>query len=114
LQCKYKPIKTYNLERIFSNCKFLQYCKDSAETLSENMWFSMISLLAQLKDSEILIHELSAPHPKYSVKETEYKIKRAKLFGKPQSCSYISKQYPFVCKECRYSREKGENNDGQK
>ena len=65
------------------------------------MWFSMISILAQLDGCESLIHELSAPYPKYSFKETEYKISRAKNFGKPQSCNYISKQYPEICKGCK-------------
>lgn len=98
---KYNPIKNYDLEQIFNRCKFLQYCKINAVNLKEYMWFSMISILAQLDGCESLIHELSAPYPKYSFKETEYKISRAKNFGKPQSCNYISKQYPEICKGCK-------------
>lgn len=97
---EYKPIENLNLEKIFNGCKFLQYCRDNAINLSELCWFSMISVLAQLKGCEFLIHELSAPYPNYSFKETEYKINRAKDFGKAQSCRYISSQFPEICEDC--------------
>lgn len=97
---KPEPIKNCNLSTVFKRCKFLQHCRDEAYQLSEREWFTMISLLAPVEGSEKLIHELSAPYPKYSFKETEYKIKRARLFGKPQSCRYISGQNPYICKGC--------------
>ena len=101
-----KLIKDCNLSAVFNRCKFLQYCRDEAYRLSESEWFSMISLLAPVEGSEQLIHELSAPYPKYSFKETEYKIKRARLFGKPQSCRYISGQHPNICKGCFSDKNK--------
>lgn len=60
----------------------------------------MISLLAPVIGSEKIIHELSSSYPKYSFKETELKIQRAKRFGKPQSCRYISTNFPEICGNC--------------
>jgi hypothetical protein len=103
---KPKLIKNCDLDTVFNRCKFLQYCRTESAKLSELAWFSMISLLAPVEGSEQLIHELSAPYPTYSFEETDYKIKRARLFGKPQSCRYISSQYPNICKGCCSNRNK--------
>ena len=108
---KTESIKNCNLDYVFTRCKFLQHCRDEAYQLSESKWFTMISLLAPVEGSEQLIHKLSAPYPKYSFKETEYKIKRAKLFGRPQSCRYISGQYPDICKGCCSDKNRGDYND---
>lgn len=89
-----------DIDKMFNNCAFLHYCKENADCLSEPEWFSMISILAQIEDSDELIHELSEPYPKYSFEETQKKIEYARAFGHPQSCAYLSANYPNICKNC--------------
>lgn len=97
------PKRTYsevNIEKIFQNCAFLRHCKDNAEELSYNEWFSMITILAQIDDSDDLIHELSEPYLKYSYSETQKVINEAKKFGRPHTCKYISSSFQDVCTGC--------------
>lgn len=103
------PHKTYsdiNIEKMFNNCEFLRYCRDNADTLSEPEWFSMVSILAQIEDSDELIHKLSEPYPKYNYAETQKKIDNARKFGHSQSCKYISDNYSDICKECTKNQGK--------
>lgn len=97
-----KLLKKINIDKMFEKCQFLQYCKDKkqAEVLEEPMWHSMITVLAQIEGSDLLIHEFSMPYPKYSFHETQAKIEYARDFGYSQTCKYISESYPNVCKGC--------------
>ena len=97
-----KTYKNIDIERIFNNCAFMRDCKDNAEILSEPQWHSMISVLAQIENSDELIHSLSEPYPQYSYEETQKKIDNARAFGRPQSCKYISANYPEICGNCSY------------
>lgn len=98
----------YNFQHIIDNCKFLQFCRDNAQYLDEPLWFSMISILSHINDGERIIHELSKPYPNYTYQETQHKINRARKYGKPQTCKYISENYPLICKGCVSSHKKGE------
>ena len=60
-----KVCTNINIERMFNNCAFLRFCRDNAEDLPEPMWHSMITVLAQIKDSDELIHRLSEPYYGY-------------------------------------------------
>ena len=95
-----KVYANINIERMFNNCAFLRFCRDNAEDLPEPMWHSMITVLAQIKDSDELIHRLSEPYYGYSYDETQKKIDYARQFGHSQSCKYLSANYPEVCKDC--------------
>ena len=108
-ECKPSIIQYCDLKKVFDNCRFLQYCVQESYSLSEPQWFSMISILAPLKGGEQIIHKLSAPYPNYSFKETELKIRRAKKFGKPQSCRYISANFSEICGDCQSSNKKRRN-----
>ena len=103
-----KTYKNLDVERIFNNCAFLQHCRDNADTLSEPEWFSMISILAQIENSDELIHSLSEPYPKYSYEETQRKIDNARKFGHPQSCKHISENYPDICENCNFVKKEKE------
>lgn len=97
-----KIYKNIDVERIFNNCAFMRDCRDNAEILSEPQWHSMISILAQIENSDELIHSLSEPYPQYSYEETQKKIDNARVFGHSQSCKYISANYPEICANCSY------------
>lgn len=103
------PHKTYNdinIEKMFNKCEFLRYCRDNAEKLSEPEWFSMISILAQIEDSDELIHKLSEPYHKYNYAETQKKIENARKFGHSQSCKYLSENHSDICKNCISTQSK--------
>ena len=95
-----KVCTNINIERMFNNCAFLRFCRDNAEDLPEPIWHSMITVLAQIKDSDELIHRLSEPYYGYSYDETQKKIDYARQFGHSQSCKYLSANYPEVCQDC--------------
>lgn len=95
-----KVYKNLNIEQMFNNCAFLRYCRDNADCLSEPEWHSMITVLSQIDDSDELIHKLSEPYPRYSYDETQKKINYARKFGHPQTCAYLSENYPEICKNC--------------
>ena len=95
-----KLLKNINIEKMFDSCKYLQYCRDNADSLEEPMWHSMITILAQIDGADDLIHKLSSPYPKYNYAETQAKIDYARDFGYSQTCKYISENYPNACKGC--------------
>lgn len=98
---EHKIYKNINIEQMFNNCAFLRYCRDNADCLSEPEWHSMITVLAQIKDSDELIHKLSEPYPQYRYEETQEKIDYARQFGHPQSCDYLSQNFSEICKDCQ-------------
>lgn len=98
-----KIYKNIDIEKMFNNCAFLRHCRDNAEILSEPEWHTMITVLAQIKNSDELIHTLSAPYPKYNYAETQVKIYNARRFGRSQSCKYISETYSDICQNCNYA-----------
>lgn len=84
-------------EELFKHCKFIQYCKDNATSLSYQEWLAMISNVVRCSDGEKAVHELSKPYPKYSPKETDSKIIEClnKMHG-PMSCKYIGTYTAFT------------------
>ncbi len=107
-----KVYKNIDIEKMFNNCAFLRYCRDNADCLAEPEWHSMITVLAQIEDSDELIHELSEPYPKYSYAETQKKIENARAFGHSQSCAYLSANYQHICKDCaKLNNEREAYND---
>ena len=107
-----KVYQNIDIEKMFNNCAFLRYCRDNADCLMEPEWHSMITVLAQIEDSDELIHELSEPYPKYSYAETQKKIENARIFGHSQSCAYLSANYQHICKDCaKLNNEREAYND---
>lgn len=92
--------KNINIEKMFKNCRFLADCKDNADCIGYLQWHSMITVLAQIENSDELIHSLSEPHPNYSFEETQKKIDLARQFGKPHTCKYISREFSEICQNC--------------
>ena len=92
------------IEKLLANCSFIQYCRDTAITLSEPWWWSMVHILAVFDEpGRKKIHDLSQPYPKYTEKETEQKIKEAlKAAGKeigPHTCLFIEQDLGYDCPE---------------
>ncbi len=82
-------------------CLFLQYCKRNAKTLSEPLWYAMITNLSVFEGGEATIHKLSKPYPRYSCEQTQAKIDHFHKSGtKPMTCKRIAEQ-GFICPKMR-------------
>ncbi|GHU90024.1 hypothetical protein FACS1894202_09160 [Clostridia bacterium] len=85
------------IQQVDKRCDFLQHCKHNAATLSESLWYAMISNLAVFDGGDRTIHQLSKPYLKYDYAETQNKIAHFLDSGtKPMTCSKIS-ECGFKC-----------------
>jgi hypothetical protein len=92
-----------DLDVVLRECAFIRHCRDDAENLPYNEWRAMISNVVRCKDGETLVHDLSSPHPRYSVHKTDMQIRAALRFPKPVTCFYIQKEVnDRYCPECRH------------
>ncbi|HEY3401155.1 MAG TPA: hypothetical protein VGK03_11050 [Geothrix sp.] len=84
-------------------CLFLTYAKTDAASLSEPLWWAMVSVLAHAGDGAALIHSLSEPYPGYSREETDNKIQNALAADGPMTCAKISELTGAeFCRGCPY------------
>lgn len=88
------------LKHVLDSCEFIAYCRDNAATLSEPLWYAMISNLCRFEGGYDAIHELSAPYPEYSEQETDRKIKHAFKASGPISCRKIRTDGYQCLREC--------------
>ena len=80
-------------------CKFIKWCKENPETLSEPLWYALISNLVSVRPGGYsLCHEFSGEHKNYTPEETDYKIHQAMDATAPHTCQYIIKS-GFRCDE---------------
>jgi len=78
------------INRVLSHCAFIQHCRDHAESLTEPLWFAMITNLAAIPGAVPVIHSLSESYPDYDPVATDAKI--ARIITKnmaPLSCETI-------------------------
>jgi len=81
----------------WQDCHFLSYCKENAQTLSEPLWYSMVSTLSRFEnEGRQLAHQLSQNCPDYSEAETDKKLNHAKTARHPITCNSIANK-GFVC-----------------
>jgi predicted transcriptional regulator len=73
------------------HCEFIEYCKIYAKTLSEPLWYAMVSNLCRFDGGVEIIHEYSKPYPDYTESETDRKIEHAKNDSSPHTCGWIQK-----------------------
>lgn len=95
------------LKHILDGCAFIAYCRENSATLSEPLWYAMISNLCRFKGGSEAIHELSAPYSGYSTRETDEKIRHALEASAPISCQKIRSE-GFGCpKSCNVKSPAG-------
>ncbi len=92
------PGNRKGLERIMENCDFIRYCIDNAESLTEPLWYCMISNVAVFEGGAEKIHEFSKPYHGYTRTETEAKIEHALSDTGPHRCDTIRKE-GFLCRK---------------
>ncbi len=90
------------IEKAIDECAFLKHCRDDAKTLRELEWYEMITNLVAMGADDSKIHELSSPYPGYSKRETDEKIKHARLDAPgPHTCVNIEEHFEG-CKTCHW------------
>ena len=79
-------------------CNFIRHCDENRETLTESLWFAMVSNVAVV--DRPMVHALSEGYPAYSHDETEAKIEHVLGGSAPITCDKI-REFGFDCsKEC--------------
>jgi hypothetical protein len=78
-----------NVDVLLNRCAFIRHCRDDAVTLTEPEWYAMISNVGRCIDGQTFVHQLSAPYPGYSPKETDAKIAHALQDTGPHTCAFI-------------------------
>lgn len=105
---KNKPAEEgLKIDLILEHCAFIQYCLDNAASLSETLWFAMITNLANVPGGVAAIHRLSKGYPQYEAEATDRKIQHilTKAMA-PMTCETI-KGCGFACPQaatCRARR----------
>jgi len=78
------------LQILRRSCKFMNFCADSPEKVSEPLWYAMISNIVSIRPGGYSIaHKLSKGHPGYDRSETDQKIHHALDATGPHTCEYI-------------------------
>jgi len=78
------------LKILKQSCKFIRFCSDFPEKVSEPLWYAMISNIVSVRPGGYSIaHRLSKGHPGYNQSETDRKIHHALDATGPHTCEYI-------------------------
>lgn len=86
---------------VCEGCKFLVYCKENQDKVSEPAWYAMVSLTSRLEDGRSLTHAYSEGHRHYNHYETENKIDQALSAAGPRTCQNIEGLWDG-CPSCDY------------
>lgn len=85
--------KDTSIDVINNACDFMNHCYHEQESLSEILWYSMITNLCRIHGGEELVHDYSCGYPNYSHEETEQKITHAMNDTGPHTCEFIKQHY---------------------
>lgn len=87
------------LQQTLEQCLFMQHAKDHAASLSEPLWYAMVTNLVRFEGGPEAIHKLSEPYPSYSQRETEAKVRHAQEnAAAPHTCQWLADN-GFPCPE---------------
>ena len=91
-------------EAVLGGCMFLQRCKAEPQSVTEEQWFAMLSVLIWMPNGLELCQEYSSGYEKYSASETEEKALRGKEQTGPRTCRNISSMWGG-CVDCKHNGE---------
>ena len=81
-----------------NGCGQIRYILENAETLSEPIWYSGLSIARHCVDGDEAIHKMSEGHPGYDREATIRKANATQ--GKPHSCETFNSVNPGICDKC--------------
>ena len=87
------------LKKLCTECEFVKYCANNAESLSEPLWHALITNMVDFEGGVEKLHQLSKPYDGYSEEETDKKIAACiSSAAGPMKCQTISDLgRDFVC-----------------
>lgn len=89
--------KTKEAQRLL-DCEFVRWCQENAESVSEPLWYCLVSNLVRVKGGYTFAHEISRPYSKYTREETDNKIHQAMDRTDPMTCLSIRRN-GFDCRQ---------------
>lgn len=101
-----KPGSDKNFESVYEGCYWMRRGVDDAASLSEPEWYAALSISARCENGKGISHVISEPHPEYSARETDQKIKQALDSAGPRTCKSIQQSFsPDACKACPFRQQ---------
>jgi P4 family phage/plasmid primase-like protien len=91
-------------KEILETCEFLKFCENNPNKVSEENWYKMLSITANLVDGRKISHVLSRGYDGYDSDETETKIDQALESSGPRKCKNIAKSFQG-CKSCTHYKK---------
>ena len=95
---RFKPLLVDSVKGEERGCAQIKYYVENVKTVSEPLWWRVLSIAQNCVDRDEMIHTISKPYPKYSYSETEQKASSTK--GKPHTCKDFNDNNPGVCTSC--------------
>ncbi|MEA4858325.1 MAG: DUF927 domain-containing protein [Solidesulfovibrio sp.] len=89
-----------DIKLIVGKCAWARHCRDDAAGLPEPEWYAAMSIWVRCKDGTRLAHDWSKAHPKYSLAETDAKLKQAMSKAGPRTCESIKADFGTHCNGC--------------
>ena len=108
IENRFKPLLYDSVKGNQKGCGQIKYYVENVKTVSEPLWWKILSLAQSCVDRDEVIHLISKGHPKYTFEETEKKAtstertidKDGKPKGGPHTCESFEDANPGICKSC--------------
>jgi hypothetical protein len=85
-------------------CAQLREFRDKRGLIPEPQWYAGLGVLAHCTDGDQLGHDWSRGDPRYTERETQERLDRARQFG-PTTCKRFRNLNPAGCRRCLWSRK---------
>jgi hypothetical protein len=85
------------------HCGQLAEFRDKQGQIPEPVWYAGLGVLAHCADGDQLGHDWSRGDPRYTERETQERLDRARQFG-PTTCKRFRDLSPAGCRRCPWSR----------
>jgi len=85
------------------HCGQLAEFRDKQGQIPEPLWYAGLGVLAYCADGDQLGHAWSRGDPRYTARETQERLDRARQFG-PTTCKRFRDLSPAGCRRCPWSR----------
>jgi hypothetical protein len=86
-------------EIVAENCEQVRKLRKERGKLAEPVWYAALGVLAHCEDGDRLGHEWSSGDPRYTERETQERLDRAREFG-PTTCTKFHDLNPTPCQRC--------------
>lgn len=97
-----KDFLPFSALTLADHCNQLKEFRDSKGNIPEPVWHAGLQVLRFAQDGEMLAHEWSSGHPKYSADEVTTRLERLAEMTGPAYCSTFERVNAKGCEGCRW------------